>query len=81
MDGFYNWFYSQTYWLYTKILENSWFYIDYWSLVHLWFGIVIFFIISTLKIKRRWIWFSVVLILLELLRNSICDIRAQYFRN
>jgi hypothetical protein len=66
MGVFYNWFYSQTYWLYSKIFENGLFFLDYWSLVHLWGGVVIFMVISALKIKGRGLWLLGTLLLFDL---------------
>ncbi len=45
---------DNTQWLYTKILENRIFFIDYWSFAHFWSGAVIFGFLSWRKFKRRW---------------------------
>lgn len=66
MEGPYRWFYSQTSWLYIKLFENGLFFINYWSFVHLWGGIVIFMIISASKVNRKWLWLFCILLLIEL---------------
>lgn len=67
MDEFYSYFLKQTGWLYLKIFENKLFFIDYWTLPHLWSGLVIFTILTALGTKHKAFWFIFLLTSYELL--------------
>lgn len=49
------WFNYETDWLYTKLYQNPIFFIDLWSFVHLWSGIVIFALIIYFNFKRKYL--------------------------
>lgn len=73
MDGFFSCLYKQTAWLYTKLFENTLFFIDYWTFPHIWSGLVIFFILAALGTKHKIFWlvffltaYEIVEILLEI---------------
>lgn len=45
-------FLDYTAWLYTRVYQNSFFFIDLWSVVHCWSGFIVFFIFLTTRVKR-----------------------------
>ncbi len=55
-------------WLYTKLFQNSIFFIDLWLIVHLWSGFFIFLLLKSQKIKRAFLILSVILTLYELFK-------------
>lgn len=54
-------FLDSTGWLYTKIYENPLFFIDYWSLNHIWAGCIISLILITSKVKNKLLLFLLIL--------------------
>lgn len=66
MNDFFISFREHTGWLYTKIYENMFFFFDYWSVVHLWSGLIIFIILAAIKLKRKWLSLFILLLLYEL---------------
>jgi len=78
MDGFFSCLLKQTGWLYTKIFENNFFFIDYWTFPHIWSGLVIFFILAALGTKHKIFWlvfllssYEIIEILLEIFAMHI----------
>lgn len=57
--------YSNTLWLYTVIHTNSVFYIDLWTLNHIWAGAVIYLLLSVYRPKNRWITLFAILLSYE----------------
>jgi len=47
-----NLYYEYAGWLYTKLYQNDFFFIDLWSIVHCWSGFVIFLGLKSLKAKK-----------------------------
>ncbi len=73
MDGFFRWLFAHTGWLYVKIYENDFFFIDYWTFPHLWSGLIVFVLLAALGWRRQFFWliffitmYEVVEILLEI---------------
>jgi len=67
-------------WLYTKIFENSLFFFDYWSFIHLWSGLVIFMLLAAFKFKRKWLWLFSSLFLYELLEIAFLFFALNIFK-
>jgi hypothetical protein len=61
------WFRDHTEFLYSTIYQKWFFYIDFWSLVHLWSGFVIFMMLLALQTKKIWFWFIFIIIAYELI--------------
>jgi len=80
MGGFYQWFYLRTNWLYTKIFENGLFFFDYWSLVHLWSGLVIFLLLVAFKFNHKWLWLIGLLFAYELLEIGFLFFALHIFK-
>ena len=63
-----------TEWLYTKLYQNSFFFIDLWSLAHCWSGLILFIFLKSKRMK------NVFLILFSLLfLYEIVEIIVVYF--
>lgn len=58
--------YSHTGWLYLKLFENRIFFIDFWSVAHLWTGWVLLFLFQAMGCRRKWLWIPLILFLYEL---------------
>jgi len=58
-------------WLYVKIFENPIFFFDYWSFVHLWSGGVLITIISSAKLKHKWLLLFAILLFYEIIEASV----------
>jgi hypothetical protein len=69
-----------TVWLHHPIFEFGLFYIDLWSLVHLWSGIVLFTALSSLEWKNRWRWLFYFLFGFELVEAFIFISIMKMFR-
>lgn len=50
-----NWILDNTGWFYNILVNNSIFYIDYWSVVHFLSGMLIFILICSKNFRRRWL--------------------------
>jgi hypothetical protein len=53
--------------LYTPILEKGFFYFDFWSLVHIWSGMILYLLLAAYNVKRRWLWLISIIILYEII--------------
>jgi len=73
-------FREHTDWLYTMIYENRFFFFDYWSLVHLWSGLIIFILLAAIKLKRKWLILFVLLLLYELAEIAFLYIALDIFK-
>jgi hypothetical protein len=79
MDHFVIQIRQDTSWLYNQIYENQFFFIDFWSLCHLWSGFVFFAILLTVKCKHPWKWLIVFLSLYEIIEISMIYISLHVF--
>lgn len=79
MDHFVIQIRHDTSWLYGQIYENQFFFIDFWSLCHLWSGFVLFAILLTIRCKLPWIWLIVLLSLYEIIEISMIYISLHVF--
>ena len=70
-DNFVIWFKNITSWLYVPIYQNPIFFIDYWSFVHFWSGLMILVSLVALKIRPIYLWLTIILILYEVSEMSI----------
>lgn len=71
MSPFIQYLRDNTEWLYCVIVEYNFFYIDLWSIVHLWSGVIIFVVLTALNIKKRWVILLLLLSIFEIVENSI----------
>lgn len=66
MNPFFADFYAFTKWLYIKIYDGSVFFIDYWSIVHIFSGFLLVILIFALKVKHKKLIFFAGLFLWEI---------------
>jgi len=69
-----------TVWLHHPLFEYGLFYIDLWSLVHLWSGMILFIGLSVLRWEKRWGWLAFFLIAFELVEATIFISIMKMFR-
>lgn len=69
-----------TVWLHYPLFEYGIFYIDLWSLVHFWSGLILFFGLSVQKWENRWGWLAFFLIAFELVEATIFISIMKMFR-
>ncbi len=69
-----NWIVENTKWLYQTLWTNSLFYIDYWSIVHLLSGGLLFVLICSFNIKRCWL-----ILISTLIGYEVLEILIKYF--
>lgn len=69
-----------TVWLHQPLFENGLFYIDLWSLVHFWSGLILFTGLSAQRWKNRWGWLAFFLIAFELVEATIFISIMKMFR-
>ncbi len=50
-----HWILTNTAWLYTKIFESAFFFLDLWSFVHLWSGFMVMTGLLALRVRRPWL--------------------------
>lgn len=67
-------------WLYSVLFEYKFFYLDLWSIVHVWSGAVIFSILAAYKVKRRWLILLILLTLFEVVENTFFVIVLNIFK-
>ncbi|MDP2887439.1 MAG: hypothetical protein Q8P34_00550, partial [Bacteroidota bacterium] len=60
-----------TVWLHQPLFEYGLFYIDLWSLVHFWSGMILFAGLSAQRWKNRWGWLAFFLIAFEVVEATI----------
>ena len=65
MEALGNYILSSTEWLYVKVCETPLFFIDYWSFVHFWSGLVIFSLLLGRIKQRRYLVCATILLLYE----------------
>jgi uncharacterized membrane protein YeaQ/YmgE (transglycosylase-associated protein family) len=53
-------------WLYTKLFQNTFFFFDLWSIVHIWSGFLLFLLLKSQKIKRAFLILAAILIFYEI---------------
>jgi hypothetical protein len=58
---------DHTGWLYTKLFENFVFFVDLWSFVHAWAGMVLWLLLAQVSPRRRWCTIVAALVSWELL--------------
>lgn len=68
-------------WLYTRLYENDWFYIDYWSFVHCWSGFLLFLFLLRLNIKFKWVTLILLLISYEGIEIVLRFMRINIFNS
>jgi uncharacterized membrane protein YeaQ/YmgE (transglycosylase-associated protein family) len=71
---------SKTQWLYIKIFENQLVFIDYWSFVHCWSGIVLFTILLWLDVDRPRPKLVALLLLYEIVEIAFIYFALDIFR-
>lgn len=69
-----------TVWLHHPLFEYGLFYIDLWSLVHFWSGMILFTGLSAQRWKNRWGWLASFLIAFELVEATIFISIMKMFR-
>jgi hypothetical protein len=74
------WFRVHTEFLYTIICQRGLFYFDFWSLVHIWSGLVLFVLLLAFNIKRRWFWLIFLIIIYEVAEIAFIYFALQIFR-
>jgi hypothetical protein len=79
MDQFVVWIKNHSGWLYRQIYENPYFFIDFWSLAHLWCGFVVFTILVGLRWRNPWFWLIFYLILYEIVEIFMLYISLHIF--
>lgn len=58
-------------WLSVRIYENRLLIINYWTIVHFLYGLVMFLLISCSRTPKKWIWFLLSMIIFELLVSQL----------
>lgn len=79
MDHFVIWVKQHSGWLYVQIYENQFFFIDFWSLAHLWSGFVLFTILLANKYRRPWLWLVIFLSIYEIFEIAMLYISLHIF--
>lgn len=69
-----------TVWLHHTLLEYGLFYIDLWSLVHFWSGLILFTALSARGWKNRWRWLAFFLFAFEMVEATIFISIMKMFR-
>jgi len=69
-----------TVWLHQPLFEFGLFYIDLWSLVHFWSGLILFAGLSARGWKNRWGWLATFLIAFEMVEATIFISIMKLFR-
>ncbi len=70
---------ENTQWLYTRLYDTKFLYIDLWSFVHLWSGMVVFLLLLAFGVKRYWLWLLLLLIFYEVVEQGIVIIGFRIF--
>jgi hypothetical protein len=58
---------AQSGWLYTKIYQNDFFFLDLWSIVHVWTGFMLLMLLRLFKIRRVFTTMFLILLMIEIL--------------
>ncbi len=72
---------NKTSWLYTKLYENPLFFFDLWSLVHLWIGFILFFLIKSTRIRKPFLYLFFILLAYEIIEFSIGSFGLRVFQS
>jgi hypothetical protein len=80
MNGVINAFYENTSWLYTILFQSLFFFIDYWSFVHFWCGIMLFLLAASKGVKQAILKITVLLILYEVIELLFLWFALHIFR-
>ncbi len=71
MEDFITLIRENTQWLYTRLFETEYLYIDLWSFVHLWSGVVIFSLFVAFGVRKKWLWLFILLLSYEIVEQGI----------
>lgn len=74
------WFRVHTEFLYTLIYKNHLLYIDFWSLVHTWSGLLLFTLLIANGVKRKWFWFFFLIVIYEATEVAFIYFALHMFR-
>jgi len=80
MDHFVIWIKQHTGWLYTRIYENQFFFLDFWSFAHLWSGFVLFILLLTLRYRHPWFWLTIYLSIYEIVELAMLYLSLHVFQ-
>ena len=70
---------TNTDWLYFKLYENSYFFIDFWSFMHFFSGLLLLLCIDLLQVRKKWIVLFAFLFYYEFVEISIRYIALNIF--
>lgn len=79
MDHFVIWIKQHTGWLYVKIYENQFFFLDFWSIAHLWSGFILFILLLALRYRHPWIWLTIYLSIYEIVELAMLYLSLHVF--
>lgn len=79
-NGLWEWVHAHAAFLYTVIIGKGWFYLDYWSFVHTWSGMVVMVLLGSLRFRHRWFWLVFFLAAYEALEVSFVFFTLHVFR-
>src|SRR3989339_630072 len=71
MEDFITLIRDNTQWLYTRLFESRFLYLDLWSFVHLWSGMVIFSLFLAFGVRKKWLWLFILLLSYEIVEQGI----------
>lgn len=80
MENFVIWIKHHSGWLYEKIYENQFFFIDYWSLAHLWSGFVLFSLLLSLRKRNPFLWLLIYLSCYEIFEIAMLYLSLHVFQ-
>ncbi|MCX7874562.1 MAG: hypothetical protein N2321_00185 [Melioribacteraceae bacterium] len=80
MKEFVLWIRHNTDWLYYKIFETNFFFIDFWSFAHFTSGLLLFLILSYFNFKNKFIIISTILFFYELIEILIVFFTLNIFK-
>ncbi len=79
MDHLVIWVKEHSGWLYVQIYENQFFFLDFWSLAHLWSGFVLFTILLTFRHRHPWLWLIIYLSIYEIFEIAMLYLSLHIF--
>ena len=74
------WIKQHSGWLYEKIYENQFFFLDIWSLAHLWSGFVLFTVLLSIRKRHPFLWLLFYLSLYEILEIAMLYLSLHVFQ-
>lgn len=80
MDYFVSWVKQHSGWLYVQIHENQFFFLDFWSLTHLWSGFVLFSVLQAYTYRHPWLWLVIYLSIYEIVEISMLYLSLHAFQ-